>query len=59
MIRPKPKKVGGRIVKSWEGIHLVLRQLLWLELLNLFVAAWRDAGFRPWGHLVFRKRYAG
>ena len=25
---------------------------------HLFMAAWRDAGFRPVGHIVFRKRYA-
>jgi adenine-specific DNA-methyltransferase len=25
---------------------------------DLFMAAWRAAGFRPVGHLVFRKRYA-
>lgn len=26
--------------------------------IHLFMAAWRDAGFRPVGHIVFRKRYA-
>jgi adenine-specific DNA-methyltransferase len=26
--------------------------------IDLFMAAWRAAGFRPVGHLVFRKRYA-
>jgi adenine-specific DNA-methyltransferase len=25
---------------------------------HLFMAAWREAGFRPVGHIVFRKRYA-
>jgi DNA modification methylase len=25
---------------------------------HLFMTAWRDAGFRPVGHIVFRKRYA-
>jgi len=25
---------------------------------HLFMAAWRDAGFRAVGHIVFRKRYA-
>ena len=25
---------------------------------ELFLAAWREAGFRPAGHLVFRKRYS-
>ena len=25
---------------------------------QLFMAAWRDAGFRAVGHIVFRKRYA-
>jgi DNA modification methylase len=25
---------------------------------NLFMSAWRDAGFRAVGHVVFRKRYA-
>jgi adenine-specific DNA-methyltransferase len=25
---------------------------------KLFLAAWREAGFRPAGHLVFRKRYS-
>src|ERR1700722_20002901 len=25
---------------------------------HLFMSAWRDAGFRPVGHIVFRKRYA-
>jgi adenine-specific DNA-methyltransferase len=26
--------------------------------IHLFMAAWRSAGFRPVGHIVFRKRYA-
>ena len=26
---------------------------------HLFMAAWRDVGFRPVGHIIFRKRYAG
>jgi adenine-specific DNA-methyltransferase len=30
---------------SWNKVHL-------------FMAAWRDAGFRAVGHIVFRKRYA-
>jgi adenine-specific DNA-methyltransferase len=30
---------------SWNRVHL-------------FMAAWRDAGFRAVGHIVFRKRYA-
>jgi adenine-specific DNA-methyltransferase len=25
---------------------------------DLFIASWREAGFRPVGHIVFRKRYA-
>jgi len=25
---------------------------------DLFIAAWKDAGFRIAGHIVFRKRYA-
>jgi DNA modification methylase len=25
---------------------------------HLFMAAWRDVGFRPVGHIIFRKRYA-
>src|SRR5580704_19618111 len=25
---------------------------------DLFIAAWRAAGFRPVGHIMFRKRYA-
>ena len=29
----------------------------WTKI-DLFMAAWRAAGFRPVGHIVFRKRYA-
>lgn len=38
----------GRVCVSFYGWHQV----------DLFMSAWRAAGFRPVGHLVFPKRYA-
>ena len=36
----------------------VCRFVLWLEQDHLFAEAWKAAGFRKVGHIVFRKSYA-
>ena len=49
---------------AFSQIHRVLKPASFCvsfyawNRVHLFMAAWRDAGFRPVGHIVFRKRYA-
>jgi hypothetical protein len=43
-VRPEADKEPSSFY-AWNRVHL-------------FMAAWRNAGFRPVGHIVFRKRYA-
>jgi adenine-specific DNA-methyltransferase len=48
---------------AFSQIHRVLKPASFCvsfyawNRVHLFMAAWRDAGFRPVGHIVFRKRY--
>lgn len=49
---------------AFSQIHRVLKPASFCvsfyawNRVHLFMAAWRDAGLRPVGHIVFRKRYA-
>jgi site-specific DNA-methyltransferase (adenine-specific) len=55
---------GGWLVPAFAQMHRVLKPSAFCvsfygwNKVDLFMAAWRAAGFRPVGHIVFRKRYA-
>ena len=55
---------GGWLLPAFREIYRVLKPDAfcvtfygWSKV-NLFMDAWRASGFRPVGHIVFRKRYA-